>query len=538
MIKLPNIPDIVPSERLPLVVTLLEIIENLVEELKKQDATIDQLKDEIAILKGEKTRPKFKPSKMDKEAGKKDAELPQDDTGKPKRPGSAKRHKTEEVIIHNEVKVPPELIPEGSRFKGYQEYVVQDLIIRADNTRYLLECWQTPEGKLIVGKLPPSVNGHYGATLRATALYLHHHGRVTQQLLREMFQAFGVDISTGQVNALLTEGHEAFMVEKSAILQTGLEVSDAITVDDTGSRHQGKNGFTTHIGNEYFAWFASSPEKNRLNFLSLLRAGESELVVNDDALTYMKIQGLPQDKCQQLQNHSLQKFDNEVAWQNHLARLGFTRERHIRIASEAVQVGSLLRNDLWKTLAIISDDAGQFAVPMMIHGLCWVHAERLIHKLTPFNENHRLAQQNVRGEIWTFYSDLKNYKLKPDEEQKVELSARFDAIFTQKTEFFTLNQVLKRLHNKKSELLLVLDYPTVPLHTNGSERDIRAQVIKGKVSGGTRSKLGQQCRDTFLTVNKTCRKLGVSFWCYLIDRISGTKNVPPLQVFIREKAMA
>jgi len=76
------------------------------------------------------------------------------------------------------------------------------------------------------------------------------------------------------------------------------------------------------------------------------------------------------------------------------------------------------------------------------------------------------------------------------------------------------------LHANKPELLRVLDRPEIPLHTNGSENDIRAQVIRRKVSGGTRSDMGRDCRDAFLGLMKTCQKLGVSFWNYLGARLA------------------
>lgn len=75
----------------------------------------------------------------------------------------------------------------------------------------------------------------------------------------------------------------------------------------------------------------------------------------------------------------------------------------------------------------------------------------------------------------------------------------------------TLDRLLRRIHKNKSELLLVLERPEIPLHTNGSERDIRDHVKKQKISGGTRSELGRQCRDTFSSLKKTCRKLRISF---------------------------
>jgi hypothetical protein len=82
----------------------------------------------------------------------------------------------------------------------------------------------------------------------------------------------------------------------------------------------------------------------------------------------------------------------------------------------------------------------------------------------------------------------------------------------------------------------VLDRPDIALHTNGSERDLRDPVKKRKVSGGTRSDLGRRCRDTFMSLKRTCRKLGVSFWQYLTDRIAHTYAIPPLPDLIQQRA--
>lgn len=123
------------------------------------------------------------------------------------------------------------------------------------------------------------------------------------------------------------------------------------------------------------------------------------------------------------------------------------------------------------------------------------------------------------------------------EDMQNALASRFDTIFRQKTRYQTLNKLLKRIHKNKAELLLVLNHPDIPLHTNGSETDIRDFVKKRKVSGGTRSDEGRKCRDTFISLKKTCRKLGVSFWQYLIDRHGiGEQTIPPLQDMIIEHA--
>ena len=174
---------------------------------------------------------------------------------------------------------------------------------------------------------------------------------------------------------------------------------------------------------------------------------------------------------------------------------------------------------------------------MFLHALCWIHAERLLSKLVGVNDEQRTALEAKRSEVWDFYDELKSYKRVPTNERAAELRKRFDTIFTGKTCFATLNQALLRLHRNKEELLLVLQRPDIPLHNNDSERDIREYVKKRKISGSTRSALGRRSRDTFASLKKTCRKLGVSFWQYLRNRLSGDDTIPQLPDLIRERAL-
>jgi hypothetical protein len=106
-----------------------------------------------------------------------------------------------------------------------------------------------------------------------------------------------------------------------------------------------------------------------------------------------------------------------------------------------------------------------------------------------------------------------------------------------KTSIATLNQALNRLYKNKSELLMVLERPEIPLHNNAAENAIREYVKKRKISGGTRSEAGCKCRDTFTSLKKTCRKLGVSFWEYLKDRIGKLNLIPDLSDLIRQQTL-
>ena len=526
----------------PLVKKLVAQIDGLREALQRANDEIQQLRDEIAVLKGQKARPKFKSSNMDQNTDKDNEEnaSPQDGE-KSKRAGSAKRSKTAQLQIHEErVIAPATPVPPDARFKGYRDFVVQGLVIKAHNTRYRLESWLTREGTYLTGQLPASVQGHhFDPQLRSYVLHQHNHCHVTRPLLLEQLRQWGVDISAGQIDALLSTDKALFHAEKDDVLVAGLQVSRAITVDDSGAHHQGKNGYVLHIGNELFGWFGSTGSKSLINFLEQLHAGAITTEVNEEALAYMQAQGLSAAIRAQLSQtlgqtpgicRSLQD------WHEHLARLEITDARHKRIATEGALLGSLLDKGFNPELAIVSDGAGQFAIGL--HALCWIHAERLIHKLIPINDAQRQAVALVRGQVWDFYADLKAYKQQPSPHEVAPLQARFDALFTQSTGYYTLDDLLRRLHRRKSELLLVLRRPDIPLHTNGSETDIRDFVKKRKVSGGTRSELGRQCRDTFASLKKTCRKLGISFWLYLLDRVSLTNAIPPLPTLIRNAAMA
>jgi hypothetical protein len=241
-----------------------------------------------------------------------------------------------------------------------------------------------------------------------------------------------------------------------------------------------------------------------------------------------------------LARHRTRRLGDEAAWRDHLERLRITASRGLteaaRTATEGALWGSITDHGLLTDAVIISDGAGQFNVGH--HALCWVHAERLIHSLIGFSEGQRAALERIRARLWWFYADLKTYGRDPSAAGKRALSRRFDRIFTARTEFVTLDRLLARLHANKDKLLVALERPDIPLHTNGSENDIRCQVTRRKISAGTRSDAGRDCRDGFLGLMKTCDKLDVRFWDYLGSRLKvpDAPLIPPLPDLIRQRA--
>ena len=468
-----NIRDLIPKiseeEITPLVARLLEIIQLSIEE-------IQHLRDEIARLKGQKPKPEIKPSNLDKDSHK-------EGCGGKKSARRTKKKKTKHIKIHQDILRHPDNIPKGSKFIDYKDYIVQSVKFYPWNIRYRRGRWQTPEGGFIIGELPKDVKGHYGSELISFALYQYYGCHVTQPLLKEQLNEIGIDISKGQINTILIKNKDEFHQEKDSLLKTGLSISHHINVDDTAARHKGKNGYCTHIGNEYFAWFKSTKSKSRINFLKLLRIDNEDFIINDDAIEYMAVQGLPHYQLEKLGRVNGKIFKGNTEWSSYLRGTGIFRKHHIRIATEGALVGSIIHHGFNMDLAIISDDAGQFHV--FLHGLCWVHAERLIHKLIGYTDLHKKVLEQIRASIWKLYRDLKDYRLNPDKATKLALEQRFDELFTTKTGFVTLDQTLARIHKNKSELLLVLDRPDIPLHNNLSENDIREYVKRRKMSGST-----------------------------------------------------
>ena len=438
-----------------------------------------------------------------------------------------------------EVVLKPQSVPKGSRLKGFEDFTVQGIVCEARNILYRRQRWVTPDGKTIVAPLPETVEflgGHFDVSLFRFVLYQCYHCGVTQPLILEQLWEMGIDISKGQVNRMIVEGHQRFHEEKEEILRVGLEISDYVNVDDTGARHKGKNGYCTHIGNGIFAWFESSFSKSRINFLGILRAGNKDYVLNGSAFDYMEAHNIPKAQIQRLAGCGRTVFEDSGQWSAALESLGIRTAHHVRIATEAALLGSIREHgSVNPNLVIVSDDAGQFDV--LLHALCWIHAERAILRLIGFNDAQREALENVRTEIWDLYRELKAYKVTPDKKKKARLERRFDQIFTKCTCYAALNDAMKRIHGNKSELLLVLDRPEIPLHNNGSENDIREMAKKRKISGSTRSDLGRGCRDTFASLKKTCRKLGIGFWDYLSDRLAGKNLIPSLPDLMRMRML-
>ena len=311
------------------------LIEELRNQLLEQQRLVAALRDEIARLKGGPGRPNIKPNKP---SGMERGTEPKSKGKKPPRGSTRSKLKIDEERI---IKV---AAPPGSRFKGYTSYVVQDLVIRTQAVNFRCERWETPDGEVIAAPLPAGIDGHFGAELRRFVLAQYHEGQTTVPRLLKLLHGLGIVISKRQLVRLLTARQDRFVNEARDVLRAGLSTASWITVDDTGARHKGTNGFCTQIGNDHFTWFGTTRSKSRLNFLELLRAGHSDYVINDEALAYMRERALARHVIDRLAEHPDKQFSDHKTWNAHLDALGITALKvtpdPVLIATEGALWGS------------------------------------------------------------------------------------------------------------------------------------------------------------------------------------------------------
>ena len=213
--------------------------------------------------------------------------------------------------------------PAGSRHKGFEDIIVQDLMVKAETTRYRRERWETPDGKGLIAPLPAGIVGGCGPHLIRLVLMLHFQGQMTCERIVALLTGLGLMISKRQVVRLLTAKLEDFRAEDEVVLRAGLRSAPFVTVDcNTGARHAGKSCFTTHIGSHRFTAFRTGPGKSRLAFLGRLLGGAARYVINAAAIASMRGADLPQDIIANLAGHSSLAFDSHEQWMNDLRALG------------------------------------------------------------------------------------------------------------------------------------------------------------------------------------------------------------------------
>ena len=517
---------------------LLNLIEKLSADLRDAQVEIQRLRDEVNRLKGEQGKPKIK--------GNTPKSPRTNHSSENERHKSRQRHKKSkkaEIQIDREqvVEVDPSVLPKDAQFKGYQDVVVQDILLRTDNILFHKQKYYSASTrKTYMAELPRGYEGQFGPRIKAMTLVFYYGIGTSEPKIKEFFENVGIHISAGKISNLLIKRQEGFHAEKDAVYAAGLQSSPWQQTDDTLTRVDGQNQHCHIVCNPVYTSYHTRARKDRLSVLDILRNGRKRLFrLNEEAMGYLG--GI---KWSKKAWDSLQSWQSEQDWEEapFLERLGeglpkLSSQQSKTIIAAAAVAAYHAQRDYPVVQALVCDDAPQFNWLGEEKMLCWVHEGRHYKKLTPVVGLHRELLDDFLKDFWEYYHQLLDYRQQPTMEEHLRLENEFDRLFSSHTRYDALDQRIAKTKAKKDNLLLVLQYPELPLHNNASELGVRQRVRKRDVSFGPRTEEGVRAWDTFATLAETVKKLDVSFFHYLNDRISGTNQILPLADLVSLRAI-
>jgi hypothetical protein len=519
-----------------ILVILLNRIEQLESKLSTLEAENQKLRDENNQLKGEKGKPKIKPSSKTSQK-KHDSET---ERFEPKKHQKSRRNESIRIDKEQILFVPKEQLPTDAVFKGYETVLVQDINLDTNNILFRKEKYYSPQlGKTFLAEMPVGYEGQFGPNLKALIISLYYGSNLTEGKLQEFLFDIGTSISAGQISNLLIKNQEIFHQEKFEVLHAGLSSSPWQHFDQTNARVKGQNYNCNVICNPLYTAYHTTVKKDRLSVLDVLTCGcEREYVLNTETFELLEI-WLPSLKVMQV----LRQLPQGIRFtepgflellQKWLPSLGVKHRSRIR---EAAAIAAYHQSDKYSVITVlVCDDAPQFKLLTSNIALCWVHDARHYKKLRPVLTCHRKQLNKFLKKYWKFYRKLKNYRIQPDPNIAALLREKFRELFSTVTEYFDLNDRIRRTLEKEKELLLVLDHPELPLHNNAAELGARTMVLRRNISYGTQSETGTKAWDTFLSLVATTRKLGISFFKYIRDRVCKYDQIDRLWLTIHSQA--
>lgn len=521
----------------------LVLLLNLLDELKRENADLraenQRLRDEIARLKGEQGKPTIKgntpsppPSAPGDYSSEKARRVPQAWT-KGTKVGQIRINRAQVLVVD------PTTLPADAEFKGYEDVVVQDVVLGTDNVLFRKQKYYSPtEHTSYLAPLPAGYDGAFGPGLKALSIVLYFGANVSEPKMLELYRSVGVSISAGQLSNLLIKDQAAFHAEKAAIVAAGLASSPWQHIDDTSTRVNGQNQYCQVLCNPLYTSYETTESKDRQSILDVLRNGRPRVYLyNTEAETLLggvlsrvaqqQVSVLPRDAF--LDEPTLVRLLDE-----RLARLGPQQRKWVLDATAVAAYHAEVGFSVVKLL--VCDDAPQFTWLTAALALCWVHEARHYNKLLPCFAPHQKLLDAFMGRFWDYYDDLLAYRQQPTPAQSARLATTFDALFATTTGYAGLDARIALTRAKKTALLMVLNHPEIPLHNNPAELGGRQRVRKRDVSFGPRVRDGTRAWDTFQTVAATATKLGVSFYAYIHDRLSQTNQMPGLDTLIAARA--
>jgi hypothetical protein len=521
------------------IVQLLNLVEALASDNRELRDENQRLRDEINRLKGEQGKPKVKPNRPTSPPT---ATNHSSERERHKRQEWKKSGKVERIEVKREevLEVDPARLPADAEFKGYDDVIVQDIRIETNNVLFHKEkFYSKSQRQAYLAELPRGYAGQFGPGVKALTVVLYHAAHMSEPKVSEFFEFVGLHISAGEVSNLLIKDQDDFHAEKEAVYAAGLRSSPWQHVDETSTRVNGVNEHCHTVCNPLYTAYVTTDKKDRLAVLEALLNGRAlTFRLNAEAYAWVSPVGLPASALAALQQLPQDQVLSQAEFTQHLAvalpTLGSPARR--RIWEAAAVAAYHAQQDFPIVELLLCDDADQFKRLTEELALCWIHDVRHYKKLNPVVPHHRQLLDDFLGRYWDLYDNLLTYRQAPTPEAATRLSQRFDDLFATATGYADLDDRITKTQAKKEALLMVLKHPELPLHNNPAELAARRRVRKRDVSFGPRTEEGKQAWDTFMTLADTAKKLGVSFYHYVYDRISQANQIPKLADSIAERA--
>ena len=309
--------------------------------------------------------------------------------------------------------------------------------------------------------------------------------------------------------------------------------------DQTGARVAGVNHTTNVICNPLYTIYQTTRHKDRLTVLKVLQnTTELSFILNEMTYELLETFKVPIKWVNQLKLLPQQKAFSETEFNllidEYLSKLG--SQHRSRIYESAAIAFYHQQSTIPVIKTLLCDDAPQFKLITSDLALCWVHEGRHYKKLSPLMGCHQNLLDDFLERFWSYYRKLLAYRDSPSSEKAHELELEFWTLFTETTGYDQLDERKRLTALKIDELLLVLEHPELPLHNNPAELAARTMVQRRNISYATQTQQGTKAWDIFMSLVDTTRKLGISFFEYIRNRISQIENIPSLGTIIREKS--
>jgi len=524
---------------------LLAVCEEIAGSVAQLDAQVAQLQRELDRLKGEQGRPPRPPGKSGSPPIIRPVPDHSSEAERRARKPWKKSTKLDRIALDRTetLPLPPGGLPPDAQFKGYEAVVVQDLVLRTDNVQFRKAKFYSPTtGKTYLAPLPAGYQGEFGPGVKTLALALTYGAHLSLPHLHAFFRQAGLVISRGQVARLVTVGQDAFHAEQAAALEAGLRSSPWQHFDTTSTRVDGQPHACHVLGNPLFTHYHTTEKQDRATVVDVLRGGAAPHYRLDATTLALLGETSLGARVQARLARLAADPGTPTAWDaaafSHFLDTRFPQlgSPSRKLITDAAAIAAYQADPDWPVVAcLVCDDAAQFRGVTADLALCWIHDARHYKKLNPLFACHCRALTRFQERYWRFYRELLAYREAPSPAEATRLEAAFDTLFTTETYYADLATCIARTRGNKEKLLLVLTHPELPLHNNPAELAARRRVRKRDVSFGPRSEAGRQAWDTFQSLAATTAQLGISFYEYLRDRLTGAGEIPPLAEVIADR---